>query len=398
MNNVNNQLLESLISEIKTQSDFDELRDQLLKRGVETLLRAEMTAHLGYEQGQKPVTENIRNGYSKKRLKTQSGEIGLSIPRDRSGTFEPVSLPKHSTMTKTLEEQIILLYSKGMSNSDIIDVIEKSYGIKYSSSSISNITNELLDDIRSWQQRPLEDQYAVVWIDALHYKIRQDGKVLSKACMIALGIDMDGRQDILSISIVEQESATAWASILDDLKTRGVSDILFLCSDNLSGLDKAVEAVYPNSTRQICIVHQIRNSLKHVSYKDRKAIMTDIKAIYRASNEKSAKESLEVFKSNWNHKYPLAIKSWETNWDNLTAFLQYPQEIRKLIYTTNIIESFNASLRKFTRNKKVFPTDDAALKSVYMAFQQIESKWSKSRFGWAQIYNQLAIFFENRIK
>ena len=398
MNNVSNKLLEGLISEIKTQSDFDELRDQLLKRGVETLLKAEMTAHLGYEQGQQPVSENIRNGYSKKRLKTQSGEIGLSIPRDRAGSFAPVSLPKHSTMTRNLEEQIILLYSKGMGNSDIVDVIEKSYGIKYSTSTISNITNELLEDIRSWQQRPLEDQYAVVWIDALHYKIRQDGKVLSKACMIALGIDMDGRQDILSISIVEQESATAWASILDDLKTRGVADILFLCSDNLSGLDKAVEAVYPDSTRQICIVHQIRNSLKHVSYKDRKAIMKDIKAIYRASNEKSARESLEEFKSNWNHKYPLAIKSWESNWENLTAFLQYPQEIRKLIYTTNIIESFNASLRKFTRNKKVFPTDDAALKSVYMAFQQIESKWSKSRFGWAQIYNQLAIFFENRIK
>jgi putative transposase len=238
----------------------------------------------------------------------------------------------------------------------------------------------------------------VVWIDAIHYKIRQDGKVLSKACMIALGINMEGQQDILNMSIIETESASSWLSIFDNLKSRGVQDIIFLCSDNLTGLDKAVEAAFPDSIRQICIVHQIRNPLKYVSYKDRKAIMKDIKAIYQSSNEKMAKDAFEHFKMTWESKYLMAVKSLETNWDNLTAFLQYPIEIRKLIYTTNIIESFNAGLRKYTRNKKVFPNDNAAIKSIYLAFQQIRKKWKKSRAGWAQVYNQLYINFENRIK
>ena len=215
--------------------------------------------------------------------------------------------------------------------------------------------------------------------------------------MLALGIDMEGRQDIISMTIVEQESASAWSVILDDLKSRGVKDILILCSDNLTGLDKAVAAIFPASIHQVCIVHQIRNSLKFVSYKHRKTIAKDIKSIYQASNESMAKEAFDAFKEKWADKYPLAIKSWENNWENLTAFLAYPVEIRKLIYTTNIIESFNASLRKYTKNKRVFPTDNAALKSVYLAAQQIRSKWQKTRFGWAQIYNQLHIHFENRI-
>jgi transposase-like protein len=284
-----------------------------------------------------------------------------------------------------------------MSNTDIVDFMDKTYGVKYSNAQISIITNQLLSDIKEWQQRPLEDQYAVIWIDAIHYKIRQDGQVLSKACMLVLGIDMEGKQDILSMVIVEQESASAWSSILDGLKTRGVKDILFLCSDNLKGLTKAVEAIFPQAVHQICIVHQIRNSLKFISYKDRKSVMKDIKAIYKADNEDAAKDALMQFNINWGAKYSLAVKSWEDNWEYLTAFLQYPAEIRKLIYTTNIIESFNASLRKYTKNKRVFPTDDAALKSVYLATQQIKSKWQRSRSGWAQIYNQLCIFFENRI-
>jgi len=225
----------------------------------------------------------------------------------------------------------------------------------------------------------------------------REGKVISKAGMIVLGIDMEGKQDVLSIYIVETESATAWSTILDDLKTRGVKDILMLCSDNLTGLQKAVEAVFPKSIHQICIVHQIRNSLKFVSYKDRKKLVKDLKEIYRAANEQTAKQAFEIFKQNWNDKYPLAVRSWEKNWEQLTAFLAYPAEIRKLIYTTNIIESFNASLRKFTKNKKVFPTDDAALKSIYLAAQQIRKKWKKTRYNWGQIYNQLFIYFENRI-
>ena len=392
------KLLESLISQLEGKEDFEELREQLFKRGVEALLKAELTAHLGHQKGAKPAADNLRNGYSEKTIKTSEGEHRIKVPRDRKGDFDPVTVPKHKSISQELEQCIILLYAKGMSNADIIDFIDHTYGVNYSPSQVSLITNQLLSDIREWQQRPLQDQYAVLWIDAIHYKIRQDGQVLSKACMLSLGIDMEGKQDILSMSIVETESASAWSMILDDLKSRGVADILFLCSDNLTGLNKAVEAIYPQSIHQICIVHQIRNSLKFVSYKDRKAVVKDIKAIYQSANEVQARQALESLDQKWGKKYPLIVKSWNNNWENLTAFLEYPKEIRKLIYTTNIIESFNASLRKYTKNKRVFPTDDAALKSIYLAAQQIRKKWQKSRFGWPQIYNKLFIHFENRIK
>lgn len=391
------KLLEELVSKIQNKEEFEHIREQLLKRGVEALLNAEMTAHLGYKKGEVPLTENLRNGYSEKTIKTAQGEQRIKVPRDRAASFEPILVPKHQSISQELEDCIQFLYAKGMSNADIIDFIEHTYGVHYSTSQVSIITNQLLEDIKIWQNRPLEDQYPVVWIDAIHYKIRQEGKVISKACMIVLGINMEGQQDILSMTIVEREKATAWMAILDDLRTRGVKDIIFLCSDNLTGLDQAIEAIYPNSIRQICIVHQIRNSLKYVSYKDRKAVMKDVKSIYQADNEALASEALTVFKENWGSKYQASVKSWETNWTNLTTFLNYPAEIRKLIYTTNIIESFNASLRKYTKNKKVFPTDDAALKSIYLAAQNISKKWKKTRFNWGQIYNQLYIYFPDRI-
>jgi len=389
--------LEALVSKITSKEDFEQVRKQLLKRGVEALLEAEMTAHLGYQKRDSKLNENQRNGFSQKTIKTHSGQERIKVPRDRESSFDPVIVPKHRSMSQELEDCIQLLYAKGMSNADIIDFIENTYGVAYSTSQVSIITNQLLEDIKLWQNRPLEDVYPIVWIDAIHYKIRQEGKVLSKACMIVLGVNIEGQQDILSMSIVETEKASAWMSILDDLRLRGVKDIFFLCSDNLPGMDKAVEAIFPDSIRQICIVHQIRNSLKYVSYKDRKKIMVDIRAIYQADNEKSARQALEILKQNWSEKYKSVIQSWEANWDNLTVFLAYPKEIRKLIYTTNIIESFNASLRKYTRNKKVFPSDDAALKSIYLAAQSISKKWQKTRFNWGQIYNQLYICFPERI-
>lgn len=389
--------LEELINKIGDSKEFYEVQDQLFKRGIEALLQAEMSAHLGYPPRSKPIDGNLRNGYSEKTIKGQNGEHRIKIPRDRDSNFDPTIVPKHKSISQDLEECIILLYAKGMSNEDIVDFMNRTYGVKYSSSQISIITDSLIDDIKEWQERTLDDQYAVLWIDAIHYKIRQDNKVVSKACMLVLGINMEGKQDILSMRIVENESAAAWSTILDDLKSRGVKDILFLCSDNLSGIDKAVEAVFPNSVHQICIVHQIRNTLKYVSYKDRKALIKEVKAIYQSSNEQMALEAFEAFKDNWSTKYPASVQSWERNWERLTAFLEYPQEIRKLIYTTNIIESFNASLRKYTKNKKMFPTDQAALKSIYLAAMQITNKWKKARFGWAQIYNQLYIYFENRI-
>jgi transposase-like protein len=279
-----------------------------------------------------------------------------------------------------------------------MDFMDRTYGVKYSTSQISLITDHLLDDIRAWQNRPLDDQYAVIWIDAIHYKMRHEGKVASRACMLALGINMEGQQDLLSITIVNNESASEWMSILDSLKSRGVEDVLFICSDNLKGMDKAIEAIFPKTIRQICIVHQIRNSLKFVNYADRKKVAADIKQIYRALNEDEALTALENFKQKWGSKYKPAIKSWEDNWHNLAAFLAFPSEIRRLIYTTNIIESFNAGLRKYTKNKKSFPTDDAALKSIYLAAMAVQNKWQKKRHNWSVIYNQLYINFENRIK
>lgn len=391
------KLLDDLIDQIDDEKQFRLVQDQLFKRGIESLLKAELSAHLGHAPGSTPKSDNVRNGYSEKTIKGQNGEHRIKVPRDRAAEFDPVIVPKHKSISQELEECIILLYAKGMSNSDIVHFMEQTYGVKYSSSQISLITDSLLEDIAEWQKRPLEDQYAVIWIDAIHYKIRQDNKVVSKACMLVLGIDITGKQDILSMSIVHKESAAAWSSILDDLKSRGVKDILFLCSDNLTGLDKAVEANFPQSIHQICIVHQVRNTLKYVSYKDRKAVVKEVKAIYQSSNEQMALQALEQFKQNWGDKYPASVQSWEQNWDKLTAFLAYPQEIRKLIYTTNIIESFNASLRKHTKNKKMFPTDQAALKSIYLAAMSITNKWKKSRFGWPQILNQLYIYFENRI-
>ena len=266
------------------------------------------------------MSKNTRNGYSQKTIKTSKGEDTIKVPRDRESSFDPLTVPKHKTMHQEIEDTLILLYAKGMSNSDIVDFIERTYGIKYSTSQVSVITNQLLEDIKEWQVRPLDDQYAVVWIDAIHYKIRQEGKVVSKACMIVLGINMEGKQDILSMSVVEQETANSWMGILDDLKSRGVADIIFLCSDNLPGLDKAIEAVYPKSIRQICIVHQIRNSLKYVSYKDRKAVAKDVKSIYQSSNLNLAEQALEEFKAKWATSIILPLNLGKTTGITLQLF------------------------------------------------------------------------------
>ena len=392
------ELLDLILDQVDDKETLLDIQDQLFKRGVETLLQSELKAHLGYEKGDKPISSNTRNGHSQKTLKTNKGDVLIKVPRDRDSSFNPITVPKHETMTETIYDAVILLYAKGVSNSDIVDFIEQTYGVKYSTSQVSIITNTLMEDIEQWQSRPLQDQYAMVWIDGIHYKIRQDGKVISKAAMIVLGVDMQGMQDILSINIVENESASAWMGMLKDLTMRGVEDILFLCSDNLTGLDKAVEAIFPKSIRQVCIVHQIRNSLKFVYHKDKKEVMKDIKAIYQADNQEQARKAFNTFKEKWQGKYDKAINSWEENWDNLTAFLEYPPAIRKLIYTTNIIESFNSVLRKYTRNKKVFPNDQSAIKSIYLAAQQIRRKWQKKRVGWEQVYNQLYICFEDRIK
>ncbi len=390
--------LEELLNNVEDKAELDLLRSKLFKRGVEKLLQAELTAQIGHGPYENSVSDNKRNGFSSKTLKTSDGDVEIKVPRDRQGAFDPVTVPKHKTMSLQLEEVMISLYAKGMSTADIVDFVEQTYGVQYSRTQVSTITNSLLEDIQQWQSRPLDDQYAIVWIDAIYYKIREDGRVKSKACLVVLGVNTEGYQDILGLYIYEQESASVWMQVFEDLKLRGVGDILFVCSDNLSGLSKAIEAAFPRSISQICIVHQIRNSLKYVSFKDRKSIMKDIKLIYQADNIEQAEKALEQFRDKWSSKYHKSVKSWEANWEHLTVFLNYPSEIRRLIYTTNIIESFNASLRKYTNNKKVFPNDQAAIKSIYLAAMNVRRKWEKKRFKWAQIYNQLTIFFPERLK
>lgn len=394
------QLLEELIKEIKTKEEFDAIKDQLFKRGIESLLNAEMTAHLGYPKHEKAEERrnNSRNGTTSKTVKTTEGELQIDVPRDRSGEFEPVTIPKHSRMSQQLEEVILQLYAKGMSTHDISDHMHQMYGIQYTASAISTITNQLLEDINQWQNRPLETLYPIVWLDAIRYKVKLDSRIVNKAILVVIGLKMDGKKDVLGLWVYENESSAFWLEVLNELKIRGVEDILIVSSDNLKGLTAAITAAFPKAVTQICIIHQIRNSLKHVSWKDRKLLLLDLKRIYQATSEKAAREALDQFKSTWNAKYGYAVKSWETNWENLTHFLAFPPEIRKVIYTTNVIESFNALLRKFTRNKKQFPHDDAVLKSVWLAVQQISRKWTMPMREWGMIVNQLTILFPDRMK
>lgn len=394
------QLLDDLIKEIKTKEEFESIRDQLFKRGIESLLNAELTAQLGYPKHEKAQERrsNSRNGSTPKTIKTSLGEFDIDVPRDRAGEFEPVTIPKHSRISQQLEEVILQLYAKGMSTHDISDHMNQMYGIQYTASAISTITNQLLEDISQWQNRPLESIYPIIWLDAIRYKVKLESRVVNKAILVVIGLKMDGKKDVLGLWVYENESSAFWLEVLNEIKVRGVEDILIVSSDNLKGLTDAITAAFPKAVTQICIVHQIRNSLKHVSFKDRKMLINDLKTIYQAPSEQSARQAFEKFKLNWNAKYGYAVKSWETNWENLTHFLSFPPEIRKIIYTTNVIESFNSVLRKFTRNKKQFPHDDAVIKSVWLAVQQISRKWTMQMRNWGLILNQLTILFPDRIK
>lgn len=394
------KLLEELLKQIDSKGDLEQMRELLLKQGIEKLLDAELTEQLGYPKHEKSPgkRKNSRNGKSAKRVKTSTGEINIDVPRDRKAEFDPVTVPKHSRISEELEGVIIHLYAKGMSTEDISDHMNQMYGVKYSSSSISTITNQLLDDIQQWQSRPLDSCYPIVWLDAIRYKVKKDNRIINKAILVVIGLRSDGYKETLGLWIYETESAAFWMEVLTDLKARGVEDILIVCSDNLKGLTEAISSSFPAAVTQICIVHQIRNSLKHVSWKDRKPLMVDLKSIYKAANRKEAEVALKAFKSKWSDKYGYAVKSWEANWENLTHFLEYPPEIRRIIYTTNVIESFNAVLRKFTKNRKMFPTDDAAIKSVWLAVQQISRKWTMKIRDWGLIINQLTILFPERFK
>ena len=388
------------LSGVSSMEDIQSLFKETIAEFMEDGLDAELTEELGYSKYdyKNKETENSRNGYSSKKLRTSYGEVDISIPRDRKGEFEPQLLKKNQTsISQDIEEKILSMYAKGMSTGDIEAHIRDIYGLDVSDTTVSRITDKILPVAKEWQQRPLESIYAVVFLDAIHYHVRSEGQVVKKAVYIAIGINLDGRKDVLGMWVGENESAKYWATILNGLRNRGVEDIFIACTDNLTGFSAAIEAVFPKTEIQNCIVHQIRNSTRYVSYKDLKALVADLKAVYAAVDENTALDALETFAERWDKKYPRISSSWRDNWPNLSTYFKYPQEIRRLIYTTNAIEGFNRQLRKVTKAKSIFPTDDSLLKVLYLAMVDITKKWTGRRQDWSVIHAQLAVYFTQRM-
>lgn len=388
------------LSGVSSMDDIQNLFKETIAEFMENGLEAELDEELGYDRydHKNKQTDNSRNGHSKKRLKTSFGETEIDIPRDRNGEFEPQLLKKNQTsISGDIEEKILSMYAKGMSTGDIETHIRDIYGIDVSDTTVSRITDKILPAAKEWQQRPLEPIYAVVFLDAIHYHVRSEGQIVKKAVYIAIGIDLAGKKDVLGMWVGENESAKYWLTVLNSLRNRGVEDIFIACTDNLTGFSAAIEAIYPKTEIQNCILHQLRNSARYVSYKDIKALMADLKAVYAAVDESSALHALDVFGEHWDGRYPQIAKSWRENWANLSTYFKYPEEIRRLIYTTNAIEGFNRKLRKVTKAKSVFPTDDSLFKMLYLAMTDITKKWTGRRQDWGKIHAQLTIFFEDRM-
>lgn len=386
--------------QVKDGTDVNSIMRDMMSIILEGTLDAEMDEELGYSKYdyKNKGTKNSRNGYSSKTMHTSYGDMGINIPRDRNGEFEPQVIKKYqNTVTQDMEEKIISMYAKGMSTSDIESHMRELYDIEISDSTISRVTDKVLPLVKEWQERPLEEVYAVVFMDAIHYHVRCEGRIVKRAVYIAIGIDMSGYKDVLGMYVGENESAKFWLTIMNNLKNRGVEEILIACVDGLNGFPQAIDAVYPKAEVQQCIIHQIRNSTKFVSYKDMRQLMTDLKLVYAAPSEESALEHLEEFASKWDAKYPKISKSWKEHWTTLSTYFKYPEEIRKIIYTTNAIEGFNRQLRKVTKAKTVFPSDDSLLKMLYLATVDITKKWSGHRKDWGQIHSQLEIYFEEQL-
>jgi putative transposase len=362
-------------------------------------MNAEMTNHLGYEkhQAESVKTSNSRNGKSQKTVKTEIGDISINVPRDRNSEFEPQIVKKHQRRFDGFDDQIISMYAHGMTTRDIQGHLKDIYGVEVSPDLISDVTNAVIDDVREWQNRPLDNIYPVIFLDALVVKGRTDGKVINKSVYTAIGINMQGNKEVLGLWISETEGAKFWLGIITELSNRGIKDILIACIDGLKGFPEAINSVFPKTRIQLCIVHMIRNSTKYVSYKERKIICSDLKCIYEASSEREGLEALDSFSEKWDKKYPMISKSWRNNWENLNEFYAYPSDIRKAIYTTNAIESLNSSLRKVTQKRSAFPTDDAIYKVLYLALNNVSKKWTMPIRNWGAALNQFAIHFGDRV-
>lgn len=391
-------LNDDFLKQFKSGDELNSFLKELQKRGIEKMLEGELDGHLGYNKNEKSDNQNARNGYSEKKVRTTLGESSIHVPRDRDASFNPMIVPKRGNMVDGLENIIVSFYAKGMSNSDIEEQIRELYGFDVSTSTISRITDAVTNDIIAWQNRPLETVYLIVWMDGIVFKVRENSKVINKTVYIAVGLKRDGLKEVLGLWLGKNESAAFWMNVLTDMRARGVEDILITATDNLNGFTDTIRNVFPQSKTQICVVHQIRNACRYVVWKDKKAFTSDMKQIYNAPTKEAAKAALEDFASQWEGKYSYAIKSWRDNWEDLTVFFEFPLEIRKIIYTTNLIENLNGKIRKYTKNKLSFPSDQAVMKSVYLATREATKKWSMPIRNWGIVLNQFLVIFEKRVQ
>ena len=383
----------------KDAQDVQNMLKDLLGETLQDMLESEMDEHLGYSKYdyRNKETEDSRNGYSAKTVTSSMGPIELDIPRDRNGEFEPQIVKKHQTDISTIEDQVLSMYAKVMTTRDISKHLQDVYGVDASAEMISHMTDRILPIAREWQNRPLERKYAIVYMDAVHFNVREDNRTVKKAVYVAIGIRVTGQKEVLGMWIGGNESAKYWLGVLNEIKNRGTEDIMIVSVDGLTGFVDAIQAVFPKAEVQRCIVHQIRYSTKFISYKDRKEFVKDLKLVYKADTEEMAVVALDALEDKWGAKYPASVTSWRNNWPQLSVYFKYPPEIRRLIYTTNAIENFNRQLRKVTKAKSVFPTDDALFKILYLAMSEATEKWTGKAWDWGQTLDQLYIYFEGRI-
>ena len=392
-------LATELAKDLKTEKDVGELSAQLMKLAVEAALGAEMEAHLGYARHEQSPADsnNARNGYSRKRLKGDHGEIELAVPRDRLSEFEPQIVGKRQSRLTQFDDQILSLYAKGMSTRDIVDVFKEMYGAEVLPTLISKVTEAVIEQVQQWQSRALDAVYPIVYLDGLVVKVRQDKQVVNKTIYLALGINIEGEKELLGMWLSQTESSKFWLNVLTELRNRGVTDILIACVDGLTGFPDAIAAQYPNTKVQLCIVHMVRNAVRYISWKDRKAVCAGLKQIYTSTTVDEAERELEAFSAAWDEKYPAISQSWRRHWPNLITLFDYPPEIRKVIYTTNAIESLNSVIRKAIKNRRLFPSDNSALKVVYLAVQAASKKWTMSVRDWKKALNRFTIDFGDRL-
>ena len=383
---------------IKTEADLTAFMQEILKSTLETALQAELSDHLGYDKHQARTSSNSRNGATSKTLKSQHGEIEIATPRDREGSFEPQLVAKHQTRLTHLDDQILSLYAKGMTTREIADTFQEMYGADVSPTLISKVTDAVMGRVIEWQNRPLEALHPIVYLDCIVVKVRQDNRVINKSVFLALGVNLEGHKDVLGLWIAENEGAKFWLSVLTDLQNRGVKDILIACVDGLTGFPDAINTVFPQTQVQRCIVHMVRTSLKYVAWKDYKMLTADLKAIYQSATEENALLALDAFADKWDAQYPAISKSWRANWAQLNPFFAYPADIRKVIYTTNAIESLNSVIRHATKKRKIFASDDSVRKVLFLAIQNAAKKWTMPIANWRQAMARFIILFEDRLK